>query len=120
MFALSCCADTFKSLSRAAAKSASARLRQLGIGSTHPRWSVRAEICERCPMRIIHKGISYCGNPFLQEINRDPSTGGCGCPTIAKAKDPDEHCPLDTRHRPAQSTPSACNCKWCSLDGRRA
>lgn len=113
MSAFSCCASTFKILSRAAAKSASARLRQLGIGSTHSNWIARAEICERCPLRKVRCGVSYCGDPLLSNIHRDSETEGCGCPTHAKAKDPAEHCPIDIHHQAARVSAGDCNCKWC-------
>lgn len=116
MAIFSCCrSDTFRLLSRAAAKSASARWRQLGMSSIHPHWADRAQACERCPLRVISKGISYCGDPFLEKIHRDPQLDGCGCPTRAKAKGPKEHCPLDSHHMPAVQDSNGCNCKWCVL-----
>jgi hypothetical protein len=84
----------------------------MGLLPSRVDWMARAEICERCPLRAKEKGISYCGRPFLQQIDRDPVIDGCGCPTIAKAKDPSEHCPVNARHQPA-SRGSGCNCKWC-------
>src|SRR4051812_22297787 len=112
----SCCSTSaFKALSRAAAKSAAAHLRQIGVGSVQPDWASRAQLCERCPLRVVSKGISYCGDPFLEQIDRDPQLHGCGCPTRAKAKSPSEHCPLDRRHQPAQKIADNCNCKWCQL-----
>ena len=110
-----CCGRTLKNLSRAAAKSAAARWRQVARGNIAPDWSQRAETCERCPLRVIHNGISYCGKPFLNQINRDPATDGCGCPCHPKAKSPDEHCPLDIHHLPARGDNLGCNCKWCEL-----
>jgi hypothetical protein len=110
----SCC-DTLKLLSRAAAKSAAARFRNIGIGSTALDWPARAEMCERCPLRRIHRGVSYCGSPFLRHVHREPHLDGCGCPTQAKAKSPQEHCPLDAHHEPAQIISGRCNCKWCTL-----
>jgi hypothetical protein len=115
MSVFACCsASTFKTLSRAAAKSAAAKFRQLGVGSVHPRWTVRAQICERCPMRVIARGISYCGDPFLERIHRDPQVHGCGCPTRAKAQSRSEHCPLDPSHAPAITIQGKCTCKWCA------
>jgi hypothetical protein len=115
-FSLSCCAGTFRTLSRAAAKSAAATFRQIGFGSVHPQWTDRAAICERCPLRVVHRGVSYCGNPLLRQIHREPASDGCGCPTRAKAKSAAEHCPLDVRHQPAVHAPTrSCNCKWCTL-----
>lgn len=117
MVAFLCCGSTFASLSRAAAKSAASRLRRLGIIREAADWSRRASVCETCPMRVIHRGTSYCGRPFLQQIDRDPAEHGCGCPTIAKAKDPHEHCPLDWRHHAARLLPEGCSCKWCNVYG---
>jgi len=110
-----CTTSRFGDISRAMAKSASARLRRMGILPTTVDWSARAAICERCPLRVIHKGVSYCGKPFLQLIDRTPSLDGCGCPTRDKAQSPDEHCPLDTRHQPAMNATGECNCKWCNV-----
>lgn len=104
-----------KSLSRAAVKAAGARLRRLGLGGTAPQWADRAALCERCSLRIISRGISYCGVPFTEMIQRDPATDGCGCPTKAKAQDPDEHCPLDRRNLPVLVTNGRCACKWCEI-----
>jgi len=102
-------------LTRAAAKSATSRLRDLGILPASVDWTARAVQCERCPLRVVRCGVSYCGKPFLAMPLRDPATDGCGCPTFAKAKDPSEHCPLDARHQPAEASGDSCNCKWCSL-----
>ena len=99
-------------LSRAAAKSAAAKLRGVGALSLHPQWAARAQACERCPMRVIRRGVSYCGEPLLQQIERRTHEG-CGCPTIAKAKSPGEHCPVAQDYTPPD--PNACNCKWCLL-----
>jgi hypothetical protein len=114
----------FAALSRAAAKSASARLRQLGVLRDRVDWPTRAAACERCPMRVISAGTSYCGTPFLRNVNRDPAVDGCGCPTIAKAKDPREHCPMTAGHQPARQQPARptssvarCDCKWCAPAG---
>ncbi len=115
MGCFSCITPGFKALSRAAAKATAARLRALGRLTVHPHWQERAEMCERCPMRVIASGRTYCGSPFLQKIDRDPATDGCGCPTIAKAKDPSEHCPLTPRYTPATRHASACDCRWCQI-----
>ena len=64
-------------------------------------------------LRVIQCGRSYCGKPFLQLPNRDDAVDGCGCPTIAKAKDGNEHCPIDVRHQPCKEVDGSCNCKWC-------
>jgi hypothetical protein len=113
LFTCSGC-SRFRALSRAAAKSASARLRRLGLRSVATDWADRATICERCPLRVIHRGVSYCGKPFLKQVHRDEATDGCGCPTREKAKSPSEHCPIDPRHQPAQELNGRCNCKWCA------
>lgn len=105
---------TLAAISRAAAKSAASRLRRLGILPESVDWAQRAAVCEACPMRIIHKGTSYCGRPFLDQPRRDESIDGCGCPCRAKAKDPQEHCPLDWRLRAARQLTDGCTCKWCN------
>lgn len=110
----SCCRSTLANLSRAAAKAAKDRLRRMGLLPDSPDWPRRAEICERCPMRVIVCNRSYCGRPFLQLPKRDPAVDGCGCPTLAKAKDASEHCPIDARSNPAHQEGDACNCKWCA------
>jgi hypothetical protein len=110
VIAISCC--SFRQLSRAAAKSAAARLRRMGLLRQDHDWAARAALCERCPLRVIRRGISFCGRPFLERLGHDDSPG-CGCPTRDKAKDPAEHCPLDQRNRPAARTSQGCNCKWC-------
>jgi hypothetical protein len=115
-FGSSAFSTSFAALSRAAAKSAGARLRKLGALHTSRNWAARATVCERCPLRVVRAGVSYCGKPFLDQVSRDP-TEGCGCPTREKAKDPVEHCPLDVRHRPAVKSAGGCSCKWCVLGG---
>jgi hypothetical protein len=95
------------------AKSAGARLRQIGALPSSTDWVRRAEICEGCPMRVVRAGVSYCGTPFLQKIDREPSVDGCGCPTREKAKSPAEHCPITQRHLPSTQSHDGCNCKWC-------
>jgi hypothetical protein len=104
----------FAALSRAAAKSAAAKFRSLRLVPVRVNWPARASVCERCPMRVISGKVSYCGTPFLRKVVRDPQIDGCGCPTIAKAKDPKEHCPLNVRNEPARSVDGACDCKWCA------
>ncbi len=104
----------WRALSRAAAKAAGARLRGLGALRTGHDWTLRAETCERCPLRSIHRGVSYCGTPFMRRILRDEAVEGCGCPCNQKAKDPAEHCPIDARQQPAQRTTTSCNCRWCT------
>ena len=114
----SCC-STFATLSRAAAKGASSRLREMGLLKERVDWARRAEICERCPLRVIHQKRSYCGRPFLQQIERDPTIDGCGCPVRAKAIDPEEHCPLTVRHLPSTNEGATCDCKWCQASQGR-
>jgi hypothetical protein len=65
-------------------------------------------------MRIIAGKTTYCGTPFLQKTKRDETKEGCGCPTIAKAKDPEEHCPLNTKHQASTRDGESCDCKWCA------
>ncbi|HWE96084.1 MAG TPA: hypothetical protein VG269_19125 [Tepidisphaeraceae bacterium] len=103
---------SWRELSRAMAKLAAARFRGIGMLAERPDWPARAALCERCPLRVIRKNVSYCGTPYLTQTRRDP-TDGCGCPTIAKSKDPAEHCPLDSHHRPATRSVGGCTCKWC-------
>jgi hypothetical protein len=118
MLSLVCCGgNTFAALSRAAAKSAAARLRRLGLLAEATDWAARATVCETCPLRVIEKGVSYCGRPFLSLPHRDEAHEGCGCPTRAKAKSPEEHCPLDWSNHPARQLPDGCTCKWCNLYG---
>jgi hypothetical protein len=111
-----CCTGLsgFGSLSRAAAKAAGAKLRSMGLKPVARNWQARAEICATCPMRSVHKGVSYCGRPFLSLPVRDEVLDGCGCPTLAKAKHPDEHCPIDRRHQRAEQHAGGCTCKWCT------
>jgi hypothetical protein len=108
------CCGTFKALSRAAAKSAAAKLRRAGLLPVKVDWTRRAETCERCPLLVSRKGVSYCGRPFFEQVDRDQAADGCGCPTHEKAKDPSEHCPLNDRHLPARRD-EGCDCKWCRL-----
>jgi hypothetical protein len=96
------------------AKAASARFRQMGLTATATRWADRAAVCESCPMRVVHRGVSYCGTPFLKLIDRDPVTEGCGCPTRDKAKSPNEHCPVDRQFNLPVIRDGVCSCRWCS------
>ncbi|HEX8323063.1 MAG TPA: hypothetical protein VF595_04040 [Tepidisphaeraceae bacterium] len=107
-------------LARAAGKAATAKLRGVGMAAEAADWAVRAEICERCPLRVVKCGVSYCGQPLMRRIVRDPAVDGCGCPTRAKAKDPTEHCPITPRHEPSHTMAGpgvagviGCGCKWC-------
>lgn len=96
------------------AKGAAAKVRAVGGLPVHRDWALRASVCEGCPIRVVHERISYCGRPFLDQIRREESADGCGCPTHAKAKDPAEHCPLDVTNHPARHTAGQCSCKWCA------
>ena len=110
-----CCGTSaLAALSRAAAKSAASRLRRLGLLGESADWARRAAVCEGCPLRTIHAGVTYCGRPLLRQVVREPAVDGCGCPTHAKAKSPDEHCPLDRANRPAVHRRGRCTCKWCA------
>ena len=109
------CCSGFAGISRAAAKATRAKLRQFGWLGDATDWSRKAIVCESCPMRVLYKRVTYCGKPFVHLPVRDDAQDGCGCPTLAKAKTPGEHCPVDSRHQPATTTESECNCKWCSL-----
>jgi hypothetical protein len=102
-------------LAAAAVKATSAWARRFGFMENAANWEEKAALCERCHLRVLKCNVSYCGKPFLQHMDRDPSTEGCGCPCIEKAKSPGEHCPLDNRHLPAVNHDGNCTCKWCSL-----
>ena len=104
----------FAVLSHAAARSAGARLRNLGVLRTDVNWLARLAVCRSCPLRTMSKGVPHCGKPLLQQLGRTPAQG-CGCPLTDKAKRPAEHCPLT----PAGAVRSAaktkvCDCKWCA------
>lgn len=115
MSLFSACCSTFADLSRAAAKAAKAKLRERGLLPAAANWTARAEVCERCPMRVVQCGVSYCGKPFLEQVERDPAVDGCGCPTRKKAKDPAEHCPISRLGVAAERRQGRCNCKWCVM-----
>jgi hypothetical protein len=97
----------------AVGKFAAARLRQVRAMRVHPNWEARAAACERCPIRVISCGVSYCGNPLLRQLDRDPAIDGCGCPCHDKSKDPTEHCPIDSHYEAAERNGGECSCKWC-------
>jgi hypothetical protein len=101
------------SVLKAGVKAASASLRAPANEAVD--WTTRAEACERCHLRVVQCGKSYCGRPFLQMIDRDLALDGCGCPCHKKAKDPKEHCPLTPRHLASTQAGGTCDCKWCSL-----
>lgn len=109
---------SWRIFSRAIGKYAGSRLRRLGILADAADWTTKAEICERCPLRVVRCNQSYCGKPFVEKPYRDEATEGCGCPCREKARTPGEHCPLDNRHRPAQRSDDSCTCKWCA--GRKS
>jgi len=108
-----CLSPVFARLSRAMAKSLAAKVRSMGALRLAPDWATRAQTCERCPLRHIVRGKSYCGSPLLQKLHRDETIDGCGCPTIAKAKDPSEHCPIDARYNLSHQEAGRCTCRWC-------
>ena len=108
-------ASPFRAISAAMAKAAAARLRRTGALATRVDWAARAEVCERCPLRVVRGNVSYCGTPFLRQIDRDPTVDGCGCPTWDKARAPGEHCPITSRHLAASNDGGRCSCKWCDL-----
>jgi len=105
--------DQIGSLSRAALKSAGALVRRYGLTPVAEGWEAKAALCERCHLRVVRCGTSYCGKPYLQMIDRVESIDGCGCACHEKAKTPGEHCPLDTQNRASKQGPEGCNCKWC-------
>ena len=111
--AISCCRGLAR-LSRSAAKAAAAHLRRRGMLRQAVDWPARLRLCQTCPMHTLRGGVGYCGNPLLEQVTRDAGLDGCGCPTADKARSPDEHCPLNRRHRPAVSSPAGCDCKWCA------
>jgi len=106
-----------RQLLEALGKFASARLRQVGALRIHPKWEARATVCEQCALRVVRCGVSYCGNPRFQQIDRDPAIDGCGCPCRDKAKSPHEHCPVDSRYQAAEKHAAGCSCKWCERQG---
>jgi hypothetical protein len=101
-------------LSQAGFKRMGSVFRDIGVGREHPHWQERAEICTRCPMCVTEKRHAYCGKPFLKKIDRDEATEGCGCPILAKAKDPAEHCPRNRTFEASSKTHAdTCDCVWC-------
>ena len=112
-----CTTSAFRTISIAMAKGAAARLRRTGALPTSVDWAARATVCERCPLLVVRHGVSYCGTPFLRQVNRDPVTDGCGCPTRDKARSPAEHCPITDRHAAAERGGGWCSCKWCVAAG---
>src|ERR1700722_1668256 len=109
MACFTCGSNSFRWISSAMAKAASARWREISGGKVAVGWAQREEICARCPMQVISRGVSYCGTPFLRKMDREPEVDGCGCPTRAKAKSPGEHCPVDARYRLAVAG-EVCSC----------
>jgi len=101
-------------------KFATARLRQVGALRDYPHWEARAAVCERCPLRVIRCGVSYCGTPLLRQIDRDPTIDGCGCPCHDKAKSAAEHCPIDGHHQAAVRHNGECSCKWCEAKNSKS
>jgi len=89
-------------------------VRDLTGGSVHPQWQERMEACERCPMRVVQCGKSYCGKPLLKQVEREEHLDGCGCPTRAKARDTQGHCPRTAGYAEPTTTKASCDCVWCS------
>jgi len=105
----------FAVLSRAAARSASARLRKLGILRVAPDWQRRLASCANCPLRTVVNGVAHCGRPLLRQVHRRPDQG-CGCPIEAKARTPGEHCPLTAVLTAGPDSEGRCDCKWCRMN----
>lgn len=107
-------------LTQAGVKRLGSVFRSGGMLSEHPEWKERLEICSRCPLSVVEKKHVYCGKPFLRQINRHEPTEGCGCPILAKAKDPAEHCPRNRLFDASTKTDAdTCDCTWCSELRRR-
>jgi hypothetical protein len=102
-------------LMSAVVKASAVWVRRLGVLGVADGWEIRAAECERCHLRVIQCGVSYCGKPFLRQIEREPAVDGCGCPCREKARTPGEHCPLDRRQLPAARQGGQCTCKWCTI-----
>lgn len=100
-------------MSRAAFKAIRSQFRRLRLAPVDPRWPAKAEICLRCPLRVIEGKTVYCGKPYLHKPDRVDALDGCGCPVNAKAKDRTEHCPINWQHTAAAQPPRRCDCKWC-------
>ncbi|MGC4032284.1 MAG: hypothetical protein QM754_11245 [Tepidisphaeraceae bacterium] len=90
-------------LARAAGKAATSKLRLAGFVPEANDWAAKAEICERCPLRVVKCTVSYCGQPLLRNLVRDPVTDGCGCPTLRQGERPvgalPHHAPPRGQHR---------------------
>ena len=95
--------------SRAAAKAASARLRDGGTLAVSPDARERLAVCRRCPLRVVHDGAEFCGKPLWQRDRGDEP--GCGCPLVDKARDPAEHCPLAAESAEPGFSRA---CRWCA------
>jgi len=106
--------DHVLSIAGALKKAGGSWKRRLGLTGPASGWESRAAVCERCHLRVIQCGVSYCGKPFLHQILRTDAIDGCGCPCQEKAKTPGEHCPLDIHNHPANHAKNPCNCKWCN------
>jgi hypothetical protein len=107
----------FVRLVQASLKASSAIVRSAGVGAVASDWPARAEACARCPLVYVQCGKSYCGKPFLKQIEREEHVEGCGCPVLAKAKDPAEHCPRNARFQPSSKSAN-CDCVWCATSKR--
>jgi len=113
----SCCpSPVWKSLSKAAARAAGARMRAVGVLRSADNWRTRLAICRTCLLRTVSNGVSLCGPPYLRQLHRTPADG-CGCRCEDKAKRPAEHCPLTIQGRPLPTPhPAACTCQWCAAN----
>lgn len=98
-------------LSSAALKKTAAIFRSLGAAAQYPDWQGRTEVCARCPIAQREGRQVYCGKPLLHQIERRAEMG-CGCPVVAKAQDPAEHCPVTEQLVEAVGR-EPCGCKWC-------
>lgn len=106
-------------LSLAGVKRVRSVFRDVGVGRVHADWQERVDICSRCPLCVVDRKHAFCGKPFLSKIDREEATDGCGCPIVAKAKDPTEHCPRDRVYNPSTKD-SACQCMWCTASATRS
>ena len=102
-------------LTSAAIKKTASLFRSFGGSSFHPDWEARASVCARCPIAHRHGKHLYCGKPLIHQPVRPPEAG-CGCPIIAKAQDPAEHCPLTAQYLPTDlpTDTTSCPCQWCA------
>ena len=110
----------FRSLSRAAARYASSKLRSARVLPTAGDWEARAGVCARCPLYTVQNKVAYCGRPYLEGALDRGAELGCGCPIGAKARSPGEHCPVTVRYEAASQEGGRCDCKWCAAREKNA